>query len=85
MVFAPVKGAHPNRRHNNPKKTYVRNSFVDSWWLDFAHSVFTGDVMTNNEADENERVFVEKAKAWHLELLEEKNQQAAKMPAYPRD
>ena len=40
--------------------------------------------MTNAEADENERVFVEKAKAWHLELLGEKNQQAAKMPAYPR-
>lgn len=41
--------------------------------------------MTNAEADENERVFVEKAKAWYLELLKEKEQEAAKMPAYPRD
>ena len=69
--------------------------------------------MTNAEADENERIFVEDCKKWSkelqqertkklsllnnfyvgqrvakshmLELLEEKNQQAAKMPAYPRD
>jgi hypothetical protein len=30
--------------------------------------------MTSEEADENERVFIEKAKAWHLELLKEKEQ-----------
>lgn len=41
--------------------------------------------MTNTEADENERVFVEKAKKWHLELLKAKEQEAAKMPVYPRD
>ena len=41
--------------------------------------------MTNAEADENERVFVEKAKAWHLELLKAKEQEPAKMPEYPRD
>ena len=44
-----------------------------------------GAPMTNAEADENERIFVEKAKAWHLELLKAKEQEAAKMPAYPRD
>jgi hypothetical protein len=36
------------------------------------------------EADADEREFVEKCKAWHLELLNAKNEQPAPMPQYER-
>lgn len=37
------------------------------------------------DPDEEERIFVEKAKAWHLELLNSKNTEPVKMPGYERD
>lgn len=56
--------------------------------MDTSYGVSHGDVMIQHydspEADADEREFVEKCKAWHLELLNAKNEQPAPMPQYER-
>lgn len=42
-------------------------------------------IMKNDTADENERIFVEKCKSFHLELLNQKNTEPMKIPQYERD
>ena len=45
-----------------------------------------GAPMTATEADENERVFLERARKAYLELVDEmKRQPPAPIPQYPRD